>query len=1095
MLEIFTFGGVEIHLDGVRVKNFHSKKSIALLIFLAIAKKPVPRQKIAAILWANSSESAAHNNLRVVLSGIRKALPNYLHTDRDTLSLSNKQAIWIDVLKFKTLVNATRIRSALSIYHGKFMQGFFLRDCAEFENWMIAHQEVFHEELLAAIYSRILQCLEAGSYSEGIYLARHYLILNPISERGYFQLISALVLSGQREAAIIEYGKCEEVLEKELGIEPSRQTRLFVRNIKNGKVEASKERLNQRSNLPEYGTPIFGRTKEIDFVCQIYRGNKSNLVTVVGPGGVGKTRLVCAVGEQLAGSFNDGICFVPLAGLAADSQIYPSIAKSLEIPIQPNAEIEGQVFSYLKERNILLILDNFEHIDSGAEQLNSLVLNTSNLFLLISSRKAVRINREVVYYLNGLSTITDKRENVDQESEAAKLFHITAHKFDAQQDFSNEERAEIQYICEQVDGLPLAIILAASWTDTLSVHEISNEIAKGFQRITSELLDIPERHRSIRAVFEHSWKLLASRERESFKRLSVFRDGFSLEAAQKIAGCSLISLKSLVGHSLVRRTNVGRYSMHELIRQFAYEKLDAQPDNRKTVEAKHCKYFMQQLKEWELLSKGRRQYISMKHIEQDKANVLVAWNWATKDKNAALLTKGNNGLMILLQWLSLSEEGIIATQNAIDALSAKSNQQNITLVSNLLIWQAIFYRAVTNDETAIEKIIVAFNSLQSINVRSATELMTIAFAMTRLASWGEKRHLSGLNQTPKALLNSAISIYEELDAIWEKAFALKILAWEYRLEAKFTESVEMLSMSLKIFDNLKDNRMSAETLSNLSNVSREWGDLAKADFYAQRSADKMLHSGDQAKTGDSLQNLGWNHFWGGRFAEGASAHQESQSLFSDIGLEIDALWVLMSQSWCELHLGNYDTTAQITSLVGKNIENVQSFTYILNMIVVALRDIKYTDFENARAMLQEAQSMHKNMRNYDQGGLEIALLGLVDTLTGNYSEARSKYIESLVLAEKFGGYYIYVHLFPSAALLFAENGKIGQANRTYEIAKKTNFVASSVWMEDVLGSKVSKACKNISQETPKQSSPTIWNVRDFNQSAENLRMALAALDF
>jgi predicted ATPase/DNA-binding SARP family transcriptional activator len=1095
MLEIFTFGGVEVNLDGVRVKNFHSKKSIALLVFLALAKKPVPRQKIAAILWEDSSEAQAHNNLRVVLSGIRKALPNYVETDRDTLSLSNKQSIWIDVLNFKIFINASRIRSALSIYHGEFMQGFFLRDCAEFENWMVSHQEQFHEELLAAIYSRLLQCLEAGSYSEGIYLARHYLTLNPLSERVYFQLVSALVLSGQREAAIIEYDKCKEILDQELGIEPSRQIRLLFRNIKNGKVGAIYKQTNRRSNLPEYATPILGRNEEIDFVCNIHKENKSNLVTVVGPGGVGKTRLVCAVGEQLAGSFQEGICFVPLAGLASDSQIFPSIAKSLEIPIQPNAEIEGQVISYLNKRNILLILDNFEHLDSGAEQLNSLVLNTRNLFFLVSSRKPVQINSETVFYLNGLSIITDKKEDINQESEAAKLFHITAHKFDAQQDFSKEERAEIQYICEQVDGLPLAIILAASWTDTLSVHEISNEIAKGFQRITSELLDIPERHRSIRAVFEHSWKLLASRERESFARLSVFRDGFSLDAAQKIAGCSLISLKSLVGQSLVRRTISGRYSMHELVRQFACEKLDAQPDNRKTAEAKHCKYFLQQLKEWEFLSKGRRQYISMKNIEHDKANVLVAWNWAIKDKNAALLTKGTNGLMILLQWLSLSKEGIIATQNALDVLSAKGNLQNTTLISNLLVWQAIFHRTAANDETAIENVIVAFNSLQSVDVRSTQTIMTIAFAMTRLASWGGKKHLSALNQSPKTLLDSALSIYEELDAIWEKAFALKILAWEYRLEAKFKESVEMLSMSLNIFDKLKDSRMSAETLSTLSIVCREWGELARADYYAQRSADKMLHSGDQAKTADSLQNLGWNHFWGGRFAEGASAHQESQSLFSDIGLEIDALWVLMSQSWCELHLGNYDTTAQITSLVGKNIENVQSFTYILNMIVVALRDIKYTDFENARAMLQEAQSMHKNMRNYDQGGLEIALLGLVDTLTGNYSEARSKYIESLVLAEKFGGYYIYVHLFPSAALLFAENGKIDQANRTYEIAKKTNFVANSVWMEDVLGSKVSKACKNISQETPKQSSPTIWNVRDFNQSAENLRMALAALDF
>ena len=234
MLEIYTFGGVDIQVDGIPVGNLHSKKALGLLIFLALSPKPVKRQYIAALFWGTSSQDQANNNLRVLLCGIRKQLRQYVTIDRETVGLVSSSEIWIDAINLNSFIVANQIRSALSIYQGEFMRGFFLRNCIEFENWMTIIQEQFHEELLEAIYSGILSSIEVGNNSEAIYLAREYIKLCPISESVYFQLMTALVLSGRREAAIFEYQKCTDILKEELGILPDNHLTMLFQQIANG---------------------------------------------------------------------------------------------------------------------------------------------------------------------------------------------------------------------------------------------------------------------------------------------------------------------------------------------------------------------------------------------------------------------------------------------------------------------------------------------------------------------------------------------------------------------------------------------------------------------------------------------------------------------------------------------------------------------------------------------------------------------------------------------------------------------------------------------------------------------------------------------
>ena len=379
-------------------------------------------------------------------------------------------------------------------------------------------------------------------------------------------------------------------------------------------------------------TSFIGRSQEIDEICALLDDPACRLLTLVGPGGIGKSRLAMEVAARAREIFRDGIFFVPLATLTRSDDILTAIAEAMPFCFQQDKRDQReQFFEYLREKHakhILLVLDNFEHLLDKAAIVSELLTATANLKIVITSREALNLQEEWVRQIAGLAYPEQKGAQFPEEYGAVQLFVDRARQirgdFDPAQDIDN-----VVEICRLVEGMPLAIELAVGWLKTLQPAEIVREIQRGTDILATRLRNLPERHRSIRTVFNHSWLLLSDNERDVFRKLSIFRGGFTREAAEYVAGASLHIMAGVVDKSLVRLSASGRYDIHELLRQYGAEQLEdaGQAD---AVQVVYIEYYLGMLERLEHDIKGQHQIAALDAISAEFDNIRNAWHQAVE---------------------------------------------------------------------------------------------------------------------------------------------------------------------------------------------------------------------------------------------------------------------------------------------------------------------------------------------------------------------------------------------------------------------------------------------------------------------------------
>ena len=391
------------------------------------------------------------------------------------------------------------------------------------------------------------------------------------------------------------------------------------------------------NNLPEQLTDFIGRDVELDEVTALL--TRTRLLTILAPGGCGKTRLAIQAAADLSHQYPDGVFFIALADISSGEDIVQTVAESLSLGLSADDELEPQLLTYLAGKTQLLVFDNFEHVTEGAVLIGNILSAAPNVTAIATSREKLKLQSETTYTLDGLDTSWESPEDAFQTS-GVILFVDGAKR--AQPDFvlDTDDLEAVRSILTLTGGLPLAILLAAAWTDMLNVGEIAQEIEKSLDFLETEMGDVPDRHRSIRAVFEYSWSLLDESERSVFAALSVFRGGFTREAAERVAGASLRSLAGLANKSLVvPNPATGRYSVHELLRQYAEHELVQDGERCRAVQQAHADYFADLMDEAMLLFPVAEQLKMVDIVESDIDNSRSAFRYMLTTHNVGGIQK------------------------------------------------------------------------------------------------------------------------------------------------------------------------------------------------------------------------------------------------------------------------------------------------------------------------------------------------------------------------------------------------------------------------------------------------------------------------
>ncbi|MCB0165408.1 MAG: AAA family ATPase, partial [Anaerolineae bacterium] len=679
-LALYFLGTPHLERDGVSITLSHHKAT-ALLAYLAVTRQPHTRQALATLLWPDHDAANGRAGVRRMLWVLNKSLGQaWLEADHETVLLPSRPGLWLDVERFRALLANRRqhghalselcpaclapLTEAVALVRGDFMAGFTLADSPDFDSWQAFETESLRRELAGAL-EQLVQLLSRSddTYEPAISYARRRLALDPLHEPAHRQLMQIYAWAGQAAAALQQYQSCVRVLEQELGIAPSTETTLLAEAIKANRlppppgslgpapvaVTASAQPVAATApappaagpphNLPVLATPFIGRKAALDNLEQRLAAPDVRLMTIVGPGGIGKTRLALALAEryiqspQFSTLCADGIYFIPLTPLRSDQAIVQAIAEGLALPLTAAGEPATQLLTYLRHKQMLLILDNFEHILTGAPLVGHILQTAGSVKIVVTSQERLNLTEENLWQIGGLNFagLTGVEEALAYE--AVQLFIQRARQVRPDFTLQAEDLPYLERILQGVWGMPLAIELAAAWLNMLSLAGVAGELSHGLDLLESELRDVPDRHRSMRLVFDHSWQRLAEAEQTLLKKLSVFRGGFSREAAQQVAGASLRLLAGLVNKSwLISRPDSSRYELHELIRQYAATRLQAEPKEDQATRDRHSRYYLTLLQGHETDMKSSRQKETVAGLNADIDNIRSAWDTAIADE-------------------------------------------------------------------------------------------------------------------------------------------------------------------------------------------------------------------------------------------------------------------------------------------------------------------------------------------------------------------------------------------------------------------------------------------------------------------------------
>ncbi|MBN2005378.1 MAG: tetratricopeptide repeat protein [Anaerolineae bacterium] len=982
-LEIRLLGSPVITQDGEPIQ-FKRQKAVALLAYLAVTGARHTRDALATLFWPESNEVRAKNALRQTLHTLKNTLgEEYLDIKRENLSMHHVDEVWLDVDDFHSRLAAceahghsnsppcssclTSLAGAVELYRDHFLAGFSLPDSAEFDNWVRFQSDLLRDEL-SNILDRLIQGHMAhGDYSQALPNARRRLELDIYNEEAHRRLMSLYALIGQRAAALRQYESCVEILEGELGMAPEAETTRLYQSIEKGHLtpDATQGAPVCPHNLSPQPTPFVGRREEVGAIKQFLRDANSHLATLTGPGGIGKTRLAIEVAAQIVAAaesdaafpFPQGVYFISLAPLSSIDLLVPAIADSIGFSFYNNMDIKKQLLNYLRAKKMLLILDNFEHLLEGAELAVEILSEAPGVKLLVTSRERLALEWEWPFEVRGL----DYPANGDATTNysAVQLFLQSARRAYPRFALTREEQPFVTRICRILEGVPLAIKLAAAWVEMFSCVEIAQALENNLDMLATSSQDTPQRHRSVRAAFEHSWQLLSEEEQRALRQLSVFPDEFRRVAAGEVAGASLSLLSALMHKSLLYRSATGWHKMLEVLRQFAGEKLHQHPDEESAVRDRLCAYYAGFLRQREAAMDGEAREKTLGEICDEIANIEAGWEWAVGQERYQEIAHYVHSLCEhYYEVEGYYSRGIKLLERAIAKLDKTSNEdpknEKTKLFGRLLCYQGRFFLRVDH-EKSLEQ------SQRGIAILRQTDAAReLAFALDTV---GLVAHRTGEYEEARQALKEAKKLYEMCGNQYGMGRCLQHMGNAVFRLCQYQEAEDLCRQALAIYRKINWRSGIGAAIGNIGLIVMEKGEAAQAQKLFQESLAVLRETNNQQSIANNLSNLA--------------------IVANDLGDPAKAEQLLKESLKIRYELSDRQGIA----------------LSLINLGAVAITQDKY---EEAKAFLEQSIAIFREICGQIGIAATLNYLGIVAGRTKAYDKAQAYHRESIAICRKIG---------------------------------------------------------------------------------------------
>ena len=747
----------------------------------------------------------------------------------------------------------------------------------------------------------------------------------------------------------------------------------------------------------------------------------------------------------------------------------PAIAEAVGLRFEAKDEPKEQLLRFLRQKKLLLVLDNFEHLRLGASLLDEMLAAAAGLKLLVTSREKLHLQAEQLFLIGGM-TFPVGREQASEELEtpltsfsAIQLFCERAQRAQPGFVLTQANQSHVVEICHLVQGMPLGIVLAAAWLEMLSPQDITAELRQSLDFLESTMKDVPDRQHSLRAAFNYSWRMLSERERHIFQQLSIFRGGFTRQAAQAITAASLQDLQGLVNKSMLTVMPEGRYEIHELLRQFGAEMLAQAVELETEVRARHSAYYCCLLHEHTESWHNARQLETFNTHTQEANNVQVAWSRALESGAWLDLLQAIDSLAWYFDWHGRYAEDASTFQRIIEKIEALDDQKEgrsaITerLLAKALAWQGKFAMNNHDGLQLFQDAMLVIGRLELGGQDIRREKAFTLFGMGARFN-GVDRHKS------RQLIEQSLAIYQEIDNSWGTAMGLVALGKLDWGTGHYALAQERLQAGLALHQARGDERNRLAPLNALGWNQKHLGHLEESERLHREVLVLAQRLGDRSTLAVHTADLSYILLWEGKFEEELSWAERSLSICLEDGHRNSEGYAHLAICFPLIMTGQYGRARQeavralstVREADNPGIEATVYWVFGCLALTAHSYDEAQAAFIQSRRLYQEVQD------NY----LGVSLIGLGYTACcqRNFSQACLYFSQALQNALHLKDYLHLMVALPGVALLQAMTDRLEQAVATWELAKCFPYVANSRWHAEIVGQVIEAGAATLPAE-------------------------------